>query len=104
MTTEQTTRTSTGMELGPPIPEEEWPAIRADMDQYRADFRLLAARRQELLAQFNRQFVAMYKGRFFHADDPDDLFERLRDAGVDPGAAVCKYLSDEGWILTCRPW
>jgi hypothetical protein len=104
MTTEPTTRTSTGLELGPPIPAEEWPAIRSEAEQYRTDFRLLASRHDELVARFNRQFVAMYHGRFFHAGNPDDLFERLRDAGVDPGVAVCKYLSDEGWILTCRPW
>jgi hypothetical protein len=102
MTTEQRTFTSTGLELGPPIPEEDWPAIRAEMEQFRADFRLLMSRWDELLGMYEGQFVAMYKGRLFHAAEPDELFKCLEDSGIDAGLAVRKYVTEQRWLLTAR--
>jgi hypothetical protein len=94
MTTEQTTtRTSTGLELLPPIPEEEWEGIRAEAEQYRADRKALAAIGDQLIEERGDIFAGMYLGQLYTADTGPGLMDLLRSKGVNPGCVVIRFLT-----------
>ncbi len=94
MTTSHPPRfTSTGLELGDPLPPEEEERLLADLRRFSRDSRQLASMREELLKEYDGQWTAMYEGRFFHAPDVDAILAVLREEGIDPAVAVVKFLT-----------
>lgn len=78
--------------FGPPHTPDEAAEIREALRRFTVDCKLLAARHDELLAQYGDQWVAMHEGILFAASEIDPLLDALRASGVDPGHAAVRFL------------
>jgi hypothetical protein len=95
MTTEQTARTSTGLELGSTLAPDEERELRQRLTLFHNDVVRLTAMQDSLLAEHDGEWAAMYDGRLFLSSGEEEMFDLLRAAGVDVGRVVVQYLTTQ---------
>jgi len=70
--------------------------IQAERDRFEADTLYLDAHRDELLARYPEQWVAVYKLEVVGvAKEMEQLVKELKQNGVPPEYSYCEYLSAE---------
>ena len=67
--------------------------IREDLKRFHRDSLRLVEMREELLDEFEDQWVAMYEGTLFASRHWDDLIEALQSSGVDTALVALRFMT-----------
>jgi hypothetical protein len=88
-----------------PLGPEEALEVRRDHEQFRSDALYFDAHREELLARYPEQWVAIYCTKVVGvAAEHQDLLSQLASSGVPRGRAYIQYAADDDdvdLILAC---
>lgn len=83
------------VELAPISPEEAF-EIRQELDCFREDVLYFDAHREELLAKYPHQWVAVYQQQLIAvAGELDELFRQIDANGVPRGRVFVEYVCDD---------